>query len=703
MREYEPERIHNVGIFGHVGSGKTTLTEAMLYTSHAITRMGRVEDGTTVSDYDPDEHRRQMSIHLSVTPLEWQDRKINLIDVPGYADFAGDMAAVMHVVDGAIIVVDATAGVEVGTETAWKLARAAGVNVIFFINKCERDNANFVRCVEQIRELLDEAATPLYLPLGIARTFRGLISLRQGLAYTTADAHDGSFERGDVPAEQDDEMHTWRTELLDKIAATRDDLIEKYLEQGEDALSVEERLAGLQAGIASHTIVPVLCGSATEVAGIAQLLKTITESVPSAAQRTVPAQAVGSDETLELTAAPDAPLAALVFKSIADPYGKISFLRVYRGTLHANNGTLNARTGKDERCAHLYIPHGKEQEAVQQIGPGDIGITTKLSDTLTNDTLCSPEQPVQLPPISFPQPSFTAVVKPHGRSDLDKLGNALHRMLEEDPTLHTTRDDLTGETLLSGLGESHLAIIAERMKRKFDTNVDMTLPRVPYRETIRGSTEASYRHKKQSGGAGQFADVTLRVEPLPPDPSRTDPLEFVNATVGGVISRGFMPAIEKGVREAMAEGVLVGSPVIDVRVSVIDGKEHPVDSKEIAFKIAGAQAFKQAVQQASPVIQEPIYQLAITVPDEYAGDVMSDISTRRGRVLGMLPADAGFTTVTAQVPLAECQRYDTDLRSMTHGRGSFSMVFEAYEDVPTHLMQQLMDAHQQELEAAHTH
>ncbi len=701
MRAYEPERIHNVGIFGHVGAGKTTLTEAMLYTSHAITRMGRVEDGTTTSDYDPDEYHRQMSIHLSVTPLEWQDRKINVIDVPGYADFAGDMAAVMHIVDGAIIVVDATAGVEVGTEAAWMLARAEGVNVIFFINKCERENANFVRCVEQIRELLDEAATPLYLPLGIAGSFRGLISLRQGLAYTTAEQHDGSFEQSAVPAEQDSEMHRWRTELLDKIAATRDDLIEKYLEQGEDALSVEERLAGLQAGIAAHTIVPVLCGSATEVAGIAQLLKTIIESVPSAAQRTVPAQIVGSDQTLELHATPDGPLAALVFKSIADPYGKISFFRVYSGTLHANNGTLNARTGKDERCAHLYIPHGKEQEAVAQIGPGDIGITTKLGDTLTNDTLCSPDQRVQIRPISFPEPSFTAVVKPHGRADLDKLGAALQRMLEEDPTLHVTRDDLTGETLISGLGESHLAIVAERMKRKFDTSVDILLPRVPYRETIRSSAVASYRHKKQSGGAGQFADVTLRVEPLPPDPTRTDPLEFVNAIVGGVISRGFMPAIEKGIREAMAEGVLVGSPVVDVRVSVIDGKEHPVDSKEIAFKIAGAQAFKQAVQQASPVILEPIYQLDIVVPEEYAGDVMSDISTRRGRVLGMLPANTGFTCVTAQVPLAACQRYDTDLRSMTHGRGSFRMTFVAYEDVPAHLMQQLIAAHQQELAAAH--
>ncbi len=698
MRDYEPERIYNVGIFGHVGSGKTTLVEAMLYAARAIPRPGRVEDGTTTSDYDLDEHRHQMSIHLSVTPLEWKERKINLIDVPGYADFAGDMAAAMHVVDGAIIVVDATAGVEVGTEQAWQLARAAGVNVIFFVNKCDRENANFLRCVDQIRELLDEAATPLYLPLGVARSFRGLISLRQGIAYPTAQAHDGGFGEEHVPSEQDAEMHTWRTALLDKIAATSDDLIEKYLEHGEDALSPDERLRGLQLGIAQHTIVPVLCGSGLDVTGIAQLLKAIIEVVPPAAQRTCRAIDLNTGTAVDLTADRTAPLAALVFKSLADPYGKISFFRVYQGTLHTNNGTRNARTGKDERCAHLYIPHGKDQESVERIGAGDIGVTTKLVDTLTNDTLCAPEQPLQITPIQFPQPSFTAVVKPHGRSDLDKLSGALQRMLEEDPTLHTSRDDVTGETLLSGLGESHLAIVAERMKRKFDTSVDIELPRIPYRETIRGTAEASYRHKKQSGGAGQFADVTLRVEPLPPDPSRTDPLEFINAIVGGVISKGFMPAIEKGIREAMAEGVLVGSPIVDVRVSVIDGKEHPVDSKEIAFKIAGAQAFKIAVQQAMPTILEPYYTLEIDVPDQYAGDVMSDMSTRRGRVLGMLPSGAGRTVVTAQVPLAECQRYDTDLRSMTHGRGSFTMRFEGYEDVPAHIAQQLSAAYQQELE-----
>jgi elongation factor G len=366
-----------------------------------------------------------------------------------------------------------------------------------------------------------------------------------------------------------------------------------------------------------------------------------------------------------------------------------------------NSSVYNARTGKDERVAHVYQVCGREQTGASAIGPGDIGVTTKLADTTTNDTLCAHDRPLQLPPINFPAPAFTATVKPHSRADLDKLGASMSRIAEEDPTLHIDRDALTGEMLLSGLGESHLAIVAERMKRKFDTSVDMELPRIPYREKIRTTAEERYRHKKQTGGAGQFAEVMLRVEPLETDPNREDSLEFVNAIVGGVISRGFMPAIEKGVREAMAEGLLAGNPVIDVRVAVIDGKEHPVDSKEIAFKTAGAQAFKLAAMKASPVIMEPIYLLEITVPDQYSGDIMSDISTRRGRVMGMLPAGRGRTTITVQVPLAECQRYATDLRALTQARGTFTMRFETFEEVPPHVIDSLVEHHSKENELVH--
>ncbi|MCS6882644.1 MAG: elongation factor G [Oscillochloridaceae bacterium] len=703
MRPYGPERIHNIGIFGHLGSGKTTLAEAMLMTAHAIPRMGRVEDGSTVSDYDPDEHRRGMSVSLSVLPLEWHDDKINLIDTPGFADFAGDIAAAMRVVDGAVIVLDAAAGVEVGTEMVWEMAVQQKVPRILFVNKLDRDNANFYRVIEQARERLDAAVIPMQIPIGAGKEFKGIISLRQQRAWMISPKHNGDFIEADVPAELDAVMHEWRTALIDRIAATNDELIERYLEGGEDALTREELLLGLRTGIADGSIVPVFCGSALEVAGIQQLLNGIVDSIPAAARQEVAATDLASGELITLRPAADEPVTALVFKTIADTYGKISYFRVYSGQVRANSTLVNSRTRKEERVGHVYSVFGKEQRDVESIGPGDIGMITKLAETSTNDTLCAPGRLLQLEPIAFPAPAFIATVKPRSRADLDKLSSALGRMVEEDPTLVVSRDPQTGETLLAGLGESHLQIVAERMKRKFDVNIDIDLPRVPYREAIRGRAEAQYRHKKQTGGAGQFADVALRVEPLEPDPNREDPLEFVNEIVGGVISKGFMPAIEKGVREAMAEGLLSGSPITNVRVAVFDGKEHPVDSKEIAFKIAGKEAFKLAAQKAGVYIMEPIYTLEIVVPDQYAGDVMSDMSSRRGRVLGMMPASNGRTVISAQAPLAEVQRYVTDLRALTQARGRFSMRFSHYEEVPGHLVDAIIAQHKKEVEAANAH
>lgn len=701
MRLFGPDTIHNIGLFGHVGCGKTTLTEALLMKAGAIKRVGRVEDGNTVSDYDPDEHKRGMSTNLSIVPFEWDDNKINLLDAPGYADFAGDMASAMRVIDGAIIVLDASAGVEVGTEKVWDMAVQAGVPRILFVNKLDRDNANFFRCVEQARELLDESITPMQIPIESARDFQGIISLRQQVAWLCSGKQDGASQQADVPADLVDQMHEWRTQLIDKIAATNDDLIEKYLENGEDALTTEELLRGLRAGIANGSIVPVFCGSALQVSGMGHLLDGIIDSIPSAARKEAPATDLSNDKEITLKPASEEPFAALVFKTLIDHYGKVSYLRVYSGELHSNSTVYNSRLRKEERIGQIYRVRGKEQEAVAMIGPGDIGMATKLADTTTNDTLSAPSRHVALPPIQFPPPSFIAVVKPQGRSDLDKLGSSLARVLEEDPTLRSSRDGYTAETLLSGLSETHLAIIAERIKRKYDTNVDIDVPKIPYREMIRKTAEAQYRHKKQTGGAGQFADVSLRVEPLDPDPERQDPLEFVNQIVGGVISRGFMPAIEKGVREAMTDGILAGNPVVDVRVSVFDGKEHPVDSKEIAFKTAGLQAFRLAAQKANPTIAEPIYKLEITVPEQYAGDVMSDLNTRRGRVLGMLPSGKGKTTITAHVPLAECQRYATDLRAFTQARGDFVMEFAHYEEVPAHLVETLIEAHKQQREQEH--
>jgi elongation factor G len=698
MRAYGPEKIHSVGLFGHGGSGKTTLTEALLLTAKATTRAGRIEDGNTVSDYDPDEQKRQMSINLAVAPVEWKDNKINILDAPGYADFAGDVAAAMRVLDGAIIVVDAAGGIEVGTESAWEAAVAAKLPRIIFINKLDRENADFFRTVEQAQEVLDAAVIPMQIPIGEQREFRGIVSLRRQRAWLLSAKRDGSFEEGEIPEELRGLEEEWREKLIDKIAATNDDLIEKYLEGGADALTPDELRLGLRAGIANGTIVPVFCGSGSQLAGVAQLLDGIIDSFPSAARKQTSATDLLANKSISLKPASPEPLSALVFKTLNEQHGKISFLRVFSGELHANSSAYNPRTRKDERIGQLYVLRGKEQSSVAMIGPGDIGIATRLPETQTNDTLCSHDRPLQLDPIAFPAPLFTATIKPKTRADLDKLGSAIAHMVEEDPSLQISRDPQTGETLLAGQGESHLQIVAERMKRKFNVDVEIDTPRVPYRETIRGKAEAQYRHKKQTGGAGQFADVTIRVEPLTPDPAREDPLEFVNAIVGGVIDRSFIPSVEKGVRAAMSEGVVSGNHVVDVRVTLFDGKMHPVDSKDIAFQIAGHEAFKIAAQKAAPAIMEPIYALDITVPEQYAGDIMSDMNTRRGRVMGMMPDANGRTTIQAQAPLSELLRYATDLRSITQGRGRFAMHFDHYDDVPAHLLQGLMEARKKEHE-----
>lgn len=690
MKSYGPDKIHNVGIFGHGGSGKTTLVEALLYTAKTTTRLGRVEDGSTICDYDPDEQKRRMSVNLAIAPLEWKDNKITLIDVPGFADYASEAAAAMRVIDGAVIVVDAAAGIEVGTEMVYQQARMAGVPCLIFVNKIDRDNADFNRTVAQAHDVLDGAAIPMQIPIGVQRAFKGIISLRRARAWLHSDKHDGSFAEADVPSEMTGEFETKRDELVDKIAVTHDELIEKYLEGGAAALTVDDLQLGLRDGIADHSIMPIFVGSATQLAGMAQLLDGIIDSFPSAGRKTEPATDLLTGKTVELKAEPSEALAALVFKTLADPYvGKLSYVRIFSGELHSNSTVFNARAHKDERIGQLYAVRGKEQTPVHSVGPGDICAIPKLVETTSNDTLCSHDRPLQLRGVAYPRPAFTGTVRPHSKSDLDKMGTALHRIMEEDPALQLTRDPATGETLLSGLGESHLQSIAERVKRKFDVSLDIDIPRVPYRETIRGKGEALYRHKKQTGGAGQFAEVALRIEPLTPDPAREDPLEFHWDIVGGVIGRGFMPAVEKGVREAMQEGLLSGNPIVDVRVSVYDGKEHPVDSKEVAFKTAANQAFKQAALKAQPALMEPIYELEINIPDQFTGDVMSDLNTRRGRIMGVNPID-GRTVITAHVPLAECQRYATDLRSITQGRGAFSMTFAHFEDVPAHLAEQVM-------------
>lgn len=696
MNTYGPEKIHNVGIFGHGGSGKTTLVEAMLFTSKTTTRLGRIEDGTTVSDYDPDEQKRRVSVNLAIAPIEWKENKINVIDVPGFADYISEVAAAMRVIDGAVIVLDAAAGVEVGSELVYHAARKAGVPCIIFVNKIDRDNADFDRTVEQAREVLDDVVIPMQIPVGAQRDFSGIVSLRRERAWVHSDKHDGSFTDADIPDNLADTVITQRDALIDKIAVTNDTLIEKYLEGGGDALTQDELRQGLRDGIAAHTIVPVFVGSATLLAGIAQLMDGMLDSFPSTARKTEAATDLLTGKAVELKPEASEPLAALVFKTLVDPYvGKLSYLRIYSGEIHSNSSIFNSRTGKDERIGQVYSVRGKEQTPIHVAGPGDICLLTKLTETASGDTLCLHDRPIELRGVDYAPPSFTGTIRPHTRNDLDKMGSALHRVMEEDPALQTSRDPITGEMLLAGISESHLQSIAERMKRKFDVSIDIDLPRVPYRETIRTHGEALYRHKKQTGGAGQFAEVVLRIDPLDPDVPREDPLDFKWEIVGGVVSRSFLPAVEKGVRAAMQEGLLAGNPVVGVSVAVVDGKEHPVDSKEIAFVTAGHQAFKLAATKAQPVIMEPIYELEISIPDAYTGDIMSDLNTRRGRIMGINPED-GHTVITAHVPLAECQRYASDLRSLTQGRGSFLRRFDHYEDVPAHLMDDVIAKHKVE-------
>lgn len=681
MKTYQTDQIYNVGLFSHGGAGKTSLAEAMLFDSGTIGRLGRVDDGNTVSDYDPEEIKRKMSINATSLPLEWDGRKVNLIDTPGYADFLGEVISTMWVVDGSVIALCAASGVEVGTETAWELSLERALPRILFINKMDRDNADFYRTLDQIRDMLDRAATPLQLPIGRESSFEGLVDLLRRRAMRYSEKRDGEFEEIEIPADLQERVEEYHIALIEKIAETDDALIEKYLE-GE-RLSDEDLQQGLRQGVRNGSIVPVLCGSATLNIGIQPLLDTILFCFPPAAE-TGPVVATDPvrGEEVELPASDASPLTALVFKTLADPYvGKQTFFRVMSGVLHSDSRVQNPTRRVEERVGAVYVMRGKEQIAVQQLGAGDIGVVTKLAETMTGDTLCTTDRPLVLPMIEYPEPSFTAAIRPETKADLDKMGTALNRILEEDPTLQTSREQQTSEILLMGLGESHVQIAVDRMKRKFDVGVLAELPLVPYRETIRRGVESKYRHKKQTGGRGQFAEVVLRIEPV--DYNEID-FEFVNEIVGGVISRQYIPGVEKGVRESMKEGTVAGYPVVGARVSAIDGKEHSVDSSELAFKIAASQAFKQGQEQALPVLLEPIMFIEVEVPDTYTGDIMGDLNGRRARVQGMDPL-GGKTVIRAQVPMAEVQRYATDLRSMTGGRGSFRIEFSHYEEIPSHL------------------
>jgi len=687
MKDYKASDIRNIALAAHGGTGKTSLTEAMAFQAGVASRLGRVDDGSTLSDFDPDEIKRKISVNLSLVPVEWKGTKINIIDTPGYADFVGEEKSGLRASDAAVLLVDASAGIQVGTENAWRFAHERELPLLIFINRIDRENADFDRVVTALAEQFGRQCIPLQMPIGSQDHFTGTVDL------IALKGHSGEkAAEVPVPADIEEQARAYRERLIEAIAETDDDLLNKFLE-GEE-LSEADLRRGLHGAVTSKSLVPILVGSATHNLGVDGLLDAIVDCLPSPLEA-APERATSGGTAEELKADPAAPLAALVFKTTADPYvGRLSFVRIYQGTLKSDSQLWNANKSQAERVGQVFHQRGKAQEPVAQLLAGDIGVIPKLAESTTGDTLCTREHPVTLEPTKFPSPAFSAAVTPKTKGDADKVGSSLHRIAEEDPTLAVGRDPDTGELILSGLGESHVEVAVEKMHRKFGVGVDIKTPRVPYKETITVSTNSEYRHKKQTGGAGQFGQVTLALEPQP----RGAGLQFSEKVVGGAVPREFFPAVEKGVREAASEGVIAHYPLVDVRVTLIDGKYHPVDSKAIAFEIAGMQAVKQGVQQAKPVLLEPILRVQIRVPEGFTGDVISDLNGKRAKVHGMTP-DAGETVIEAEAPQAEVQRYATDLRSLTQGRGSFTTEFDHYEEVPAHIAQKVIDDAKREAEA----
>jgi elongation factor G len=688
MKEYKTEEVRNVVLLGHGSSGKTSLAEAMLYHSGAINRMGKVEEGTTVSDFDEEEIRRHISLNLATLPCEWRKNKINVLDTPGYTDFIGEVVSAVHVADSALVLIDAVAGVEVGTELVWTRAEEQGLPRMVFINKMDRDNSSFERALAALREAFEGNFVPLQLPVGSQADFEGVVDLIAMKAYLGSDD-----QAGDIPATIADQVEESRITLMEAAAEGDDELIMKYLE-GEELTGAEMR-QGLKAAFKAGTVIPVLCGAANKGIGIGSLLDALLALAPGP-DELPPVSVETAQGEEEISADPSEPVAALIFKTMADPYvGKLSYFRVYRGTLNGDSRYINARTREEERFGQLYVMRGKEQLPVSRIAAGDIGAVAKLGESVTGDSVCAKEDVISLPMPDFPKPLYSLAVNPRTQADSAKLGSTLTRLTEEDPTLVTYVEPSTKQTILSGMGDAHLEIALRRMENRFGVGVETEIPRVPYEETITRVNNAQYRHKKQTGGAGQFAEVHVRVEPLP----RGEQFDYVWEVFGGRISSSFSSSIEKGIKSVMQQGVLAGYPVVDVRVAVTDGKEHPVDSKDIAFQIAGREVFKQAVMGANPVLLEPIYSVEITVPEEYTGDVIGDLNTKRARVMGMDQA-TGKTIIRAEVPLAEMQRYATDLRSITQGRGLFSMELLRYDEVPAHVAQGVIEEAKREKEQA---
>jgi len=656
----------------------------MLFVTGTIPRMGKVEEGSTTSDFDPEETKREISINLSPIPCPWKDSKINLLDTPGYSDFVAGVIAGIRVADGAVIAICAASGVEVGTELVWKYAEERGIPRLIFINKMDRENANFNKVVEQVQDKFGRKCVPIQLPIGAHTSFKGVVDL------IGMKASDGKTDI-EIDSAVEGQAGALREKLVESIAEVDDELMLKYLE-GEE-ISLEEILRVLTDGVKTGKLVPVLAGSALQSVGITHLLDAIYQYLPSPKEAgEIEATNTATKQTENIAPESTSPLAALVYMTNADPYvGKITHFRIYSGVIESNSQVWNTTKGQMERIGQLFVIRGKAQEAVSKLSAGDIGAVAKLAVTGTGDTISVKEHPLSLVSPDFPKPIYSVAIYPKTKTDVDKLSGVITKIVEEDFTLQVKKDPDTGETILSGMGDSHVEVAMERMQRKFGVGVTVETPKVPYKETVTTKVQAEYKHKKQSGGHGQYGHVCLEVEPLP----RGEGFEFTERVVGGSVPKNYIPAVEKGVMEAKQEGVLARYPVVDVRATLYDGSSHPVDSSEISFKIAASQALKKGLSQGQPVLLEPIVNLQVVVPEAYIGDIIGDLNTKRAKVLGMIP-DEGNQIIEAQVPLAEIMRYAIDLRSITQGRGRYTIEFSHYEEVPAHITQNITSERAQE-------
>ncbi len=687
MKVYQSDKIRNLSLIGHSDSGKTTLTEAILYVTGVTKRQGKVNDGNTVSDFDKEEIARKVSIGTAVIPAEWQDIKYNFLDTPGYFDFAGEMYGALRASEGAILLIDASSGVEVGTEKAWKYTEEHNIPKMIFLNKMDKENVNFKKVLEAIEDHFGNKVVPFTLPIGEAENFKGFVSVIDQIAYE----YDGKDAKEvDIPAELQNDISSINESLMEKVAETDEELMEKYFE-GE-SFTIEEIRKGLKLSIMNGDLVPIIVGSAENAIGVDFLLNIAKNYMPNPTE-VGPYVGKKGDEEIERKVDVNEPFSAIVFKTIVDPFvGKLSLFKVLSGKITKDDEIYNASKDATEKLGGLFILRGKNQIEVSEILAGDIGATSKLQITQTGDTICSKSNPILYPRIEYPQPTLYFAVEPKSKGDEEKIGSSLQKLIEEDPTFIIERNSETKQLLIGGQGNMQLAVIKDKLKNAFGVDVTLTTPKVAYRETIKGTSSVQGKHKKQSGGAGQYGDVHIRFEPT------EEEFVFEEEVFGGAVPKNFFPAVEKGLRESLENGVLAGYPVVNVKATLFDGSYHPVDSNEMAFKIAASIAFKKGIEEANPILLEPIMKVEVLVPEEYMGDVMGDMNKRRGRILGMEPQADGSQLIIAEAPQAELFEYAIDLRSMTQARGSFTMEFARYEEVPSDIAEKIIEEAKREKE-----